>query len=59
MAETVRDTMTTQPRTVERSRPVADAARMMRDQNVGSLPVVEAARAVLKQHGEKGHREGE
>jgi CBS domain-containing protein len=44
MAKSVRDTMTTQPATVERSRPVAEAARIMRDQNVGSLPVVEEGR---------------
>jgi CBS domain-containing protein len=46
MAKTVRDTMTTQPASVERSRPVADAARLMRDQNVGSLPVVEEGRLI-------------
>jgi CBS domain-containing protein len=46
MAKTVRDTMTTQPASVERSRPVAEAARLMRDQNVGSLPVVEEGRLI-------------
>jgi CBS domain-containing protein len=46
MAKSVRDTMTTQPATVERSRPVAEAARIMRDQNVGSLPVVEEGRLI-------------
>jgi CBS domain-containing protein len=38
--------MTTQPASVERSRPVAEAARLMRDQNVGSLPVVEEGRLI-------------
>jgi CBS domain-containing protein len=46
MAKTVRDMMTTQPTSVERSRPVPEAARLMRDQNVGSLPVVEEGRLV-------------
>jgi CBS domain-containing protein len=46
MAKTVRDTMTTQPASVERSRPVAEAARLMRDQNIGSLPVVEEGRLI-------------
>jgi CBS domain-containing protein len=46
MAKSVRDTMTTQPATVERARPVAEAARIMRDQNVGSLPVVEEGRLI-------------
>lgn len=46
MAKTVRDTMTTQPASVERSRPVTEAARLMRDQNVGSLPVVEEGRLI-------------
>jgi CBS domain-containing protein len=46
MGKSVRDTMTAQPTTVERSRPVAEAARLMRDQNVGSLPVVEEGRLI-------------
>jgi CBS domain-containing protein len=46
MARTVRDTMTTQPASVDRSKPIADAARVMRDQNVGSLPVVEEGRLI-------------
>jgi CBS domain-containing protein len=46
MAKSVRDTMTTQPVTVERSKPMSDAARIMRDQNVGSLPVVEEGRLI-------------
>ena len=46
MAKTVRDTMSTQPASVERSRPVAEAARVMRDQNIGSLPVVEEGRLI-------------
>jgi CBS domain-containing protein len=46
MAKTVRDTMTTDPASVDRSKPVVDAARLMRDQNIGSLPVVEEGRLI-------------
>jgi CBS domain-containing protein len=46
MAKSVRDRMTSQPTTIERSRPVTDAARLMRDNNVGSLPVVEDGRLI-------------
>jgi CBS domain-containing protein len=46
MAKSVRDTMTTQPASVDRSKPISDAARVMRDENVGSLPVVEEGRLI-------------
>jgi CBS domain-containing protein len=46
MAKTVRDTMSTQPTSVDRSKLIAEAARVMRDQNVGSLPVVEEGRLI-------------
>jgi CBS domain-containing protein len=46
MAKTVRDTMTTQPAAVDRSRPIVEAARLMRDQSIGSLPVVEEGRLI-------------
>jgi CBS domain-containing protein len=44
--KTVKDAMTSGPRTVESSTPVADAARLMRDENVGSLPIVDGDRLV-------------
>src|SRR3989442_902690 len=41
MAKTVRDAMTPKPRCISRSTSVVIAARMMEDENVGSLPVVD------------------
>ncbi|MGH3011247.1 MAG: CBS domain-containing protein [Gaiellaceae bacterium] len=46
MTKTIRDAMTENPRSVELSDPIVDAARMMRDENVGSLPVVDQGRLV-------------
>jgi CBS domain-containing protein len=46
MARNVREVMTARPRTLKASDPVVDAARLMRDDNVGSLPVVEDGRLV-------------
>jgi len=41
MAKTVRDAMTPNPRCITRSTSVVIAARMMEDEDVGSLPVVD------------------
>ena len=41
MAKQVRDAMTEDPRSIGASEPVVDAARLMREQHVGSLPVTE------------------
>jgi CBS domain-containing protein len=38
---TVRDSMTENPKTVAASAPVSEAAKLMAQENVGSLPVVE------------------
>jgi CBS domain-containing protein len=46
MGKSVQDAMTTQPTFVERSKPVKDAARIMRDENVGALPVVDDGRLI-------------
>jgi CBS domain-containing protein len=46
MAKTVRETMTAQPTSVERSQSVVEAARLMRDEDVGSLPVIEEGRLI-------------
>jgi CBS domain-containing protein len=43
---TVRDAMTSNPRTIERSTPLQEAGRLMRDEDVGSLPIVEGERLV-------------
>jgi CBS domain-containing protein len=43
---TVRETMTVNPRSIETSASVVEAARLMRDEHVGSLPVVEDGRLV-------------
>jgi CBS domain-containing protein len=37
----IRDVMTSDPRTIEPSTTVQDAARMMRDEDVGPMPIVE------------------
>lgn len=44
MAKSVRDTMTAEPRSVDSSQPIVEAARLMRDEDVGSLPVVDDGR---------------
>lgn len=44
MAKTVRETMTAHPTSVEQSQSIVEAARLMRDENVGSLPVMEEGR---------------
>jgi len=46
MARSVQDVMTQNPRTVEAAQMVVDAARLMRDENVGIAPVVEGGRLV-------------
>ena len=46
MTRTIRDAMTENPRSIGASDSVVDAARMMRDDGVGSLPVVEEGRLV-------------
>ncbi|HET8607063.1 MAG TPA: CBS domain-containing protein [Gaiellaceae bacterium] len=44
MARTVRDAMTEHPRTLELDATIVDAARAMRDADVGIVPVVEGDR---------------
>ena len=46
MGKNVRDTMTTDPTAIDPSKDIADAARIMRDQDVGSLPVTDQGRLV-------------
>ena len=46
MAESIRDLMTTNPRTVAPDDTVQSAARLMRDEDVGIAPVVEGGRLV-------------
>lgn len=41
MAKTVREVMTSNPRTVEANQPVVEAARIMKNEDVGIVPVVE------------------
>ena len=41
MAKSIHEVMTPNPRSVDPSTTVAEAARLMRDEDVGSLPVVE------------------
>jgi CBS domain-containing protein len=46
MTESIRDIMTPNPRSVESNASVVDAARIMRDEDVGIVPVVEGDRLV-------------
>ena len=46
MANRVRDAMTGDPRSIGSSEPVVDAARLMREQHVGSLPVTDNEKLV-------------
>lgn len=46
MARTVDEVMTRDPRTVGPETPISEAARLMRDDDVGILPVVEGDRLV-------------
>jgi CBS domain-containing protein len=46
MAKNVRETMTENPRAMSTSDPVVNAARLMREDHVGSLPVVDEGRLV-------------
>ena len=46
MGKRVRDVMTQNPRTVNAESPVVEAARVMKDEDVGSVPVVENGRLI-------------
>jgi CBS domain-containing protein len=46
MGKSIRDVMTTNPKAIETSTPIAEAARSMKTENVGSLPIVEGDRLV-------------
>jgi CBS domain-containing protein len=46
MGKDIREVMTSNPRTIEADKLVADAAKLMRDEDVGLAPVVEGDRLV-------------
>jgi CBS domain-containing protein len=46
MGKTIREVMTANPCTIDAHKPVAYAAQMMRDENVGLAPIVEGNRLV-------------
>jgi len=46
MAERIRDLMTTNPRSLESGSTVMEAARLMRDEDAGIIPVVEGEKLV-------------
>ncbi|HEV3478996.1 MAG TPA: CBS domain-containing protein, partial [Gaiellaceae bacterium] len=46
MAKSVRDTMTVNPRTIGASASVVDAARLMREEHIGSLPITDEEQLV-------------
>ena len=41
MATSVRDAMTEKPHSIDASVSVVEAARLMRDENIGSLPITD------------------
>jgi CBS domain-containing protein len=43
LGQSIRDIMTTNPRTIEPSTPIFEAARIMRDEDIGSLPITEGS----------------
>jgi CBS domain-containing protein len=45
-SDSIRDLMTRNPRTIERSTSLAEAARLMRDEDTGVLPIVDGDRLV-------------
>jgi CBS domain-containing protein len=46
MAESVRDAMTENPRSIGASASVVEAARLMRDEHIGSLPIIDEEKLV-------------
>jgi CBS domain-containing protein len=46
MALSIRDTMTENPRSIDASASVVEAARLMREQHIGSLPITDAEQLV-------------
>ena len=46
MAKTIRDLMTKNPSTIEPDRTVADAAKLMRDEDAGIIPIVDGQKLV-------------
>ena len=46
MGKTIRDAMTSNPSNVEMSSPIIEAARLMKTEDVGSIPVTEGDRLV-------------
>ena len=46
MGKSIRDVMTPNPRTISADQPVAEAARIMKDEDVGLTPVVEGDRLI-------------
>ena len=46
MPKSVRDTMTQNPRTIGASASVVEAARLMREEHIGSLPITDNERLV-------------
>ncbi len=46
MGTTIRDAMTTNPRTIQTQSPITEAAKLMRDEDAGFAPVVEGDRLV-------------
>jgi CBS domain-containing protein len=46
MGKSIQEVMTANPRTVEAGKPVTEAAKLMRDEDVGMVPVVEGDKLI-------------
>jgi hypothetical protein len=57
MAKSIRDAMTEDPRSIGASAPVVEAARLMREEHIGSLPITRRRAACRDDHGARHHDE--
>jgi CBS domain-containing protein len=55
MAKSVRDTMTPDPRSIGASASVVEAARLMREEHIGSLPITDDEKLVGHDHRPRHH----
>jgi CBS domain-containing protein len=51
MSKTVAEVMTSDPRTISREATVVDAAKLMPDEDVGSVPVTDGSRDCMPRYG--------
>jgi CBS domain-containing protein len=46
MGKTIQELMTPNPRTVEADRPIVESAKLMRDEDIGMVPIVEGEKLI-------------